>query len=200
MAPFNSTIKNTLGFGLEYLARTTIDLQKKRLYLSEATSLFEQEISKSPNDAFPYLGLSYIKKQQYYSETGGKEKRDSLFELLALLEQAREDTENSSVLEREYALVQEELGELNDAIETLKIAIGEDPGNNRVRELLVRFLYNDHKYKVAIIYAREGIKRNPTDWRLYMHLARLLEKINEQQSIIIENFDAAIRNNRGSSD
>ena len=195
--PFNPVHKNTLGMALEFTARND-DSSRRKALISEAKILFEQGVIK--NDPFAYLGLAYIKRQQYEDEKDSIKRKALLIEAISLMEQGREVTDRPDVLDREYARLKDELGERSQAIETLSDALEREPNNSRVRDLYITFLTEEKEFDKALETAHTGIKHAPTNWRLYRHVARLLMYQGSNIQSVREHYEAAIRNNRKNPD
>ena len=192
----NTALRNTLGFALESAARAEKDSTKKKAMLLEATSLFQDEVASSRSSGFGYLGLAQIRRQEYEAETNTEKRQALQLETLALLETAREELDQPEVLEREYARLKSELGSRDEAIQILRKALSRSPSNTRVRDLLVRFLIEADKLDEALGATRTGLKHAPTDWQLYRHAARILDRQNAPSNAVRENYDAAIRYNK----
>lgn len=200
LSPHNLAHRNTLGMALEFAARSEPAAGRRRALIEEAKKLFNDGLGAARSDPFAYLGLSYIKRQEYLAESNPGKRQSLLIEAISLLEQGREVTERPDVLEREYARLKDELGERREAIEALGQALKRDPANGRVRDLYVTYLTDEGRIDDALKAARTGIKHAPTSWRLFRHAARLLFRSGASTEIIREQFEAAIRNNRRNPD
>lgn len=200
LQPHNLVHSNTLGMALEFAARTETDTNRKKAMLLEATKIFQNELASARASAFAYLGLAYVMRQEYISESNNERKQEVHLEALSLLEQAREETERSEIIEREYARVKDELGDRQEAIRILKETLKRSPANTRVRDLCVRFLVENRNFSEALRLARDGLKHAPTDWRLFRHVARLLDIQGAAAAVVREQYEGAIRNNRRDAD
>jgi len=200
LKPGNWAIRNTLGFALESASRKEPESSTKKAMVMEATSLFQAEASSAQSSGFGYLGLAQVKRQEYETEKDDDKKRALQFEALALLETAREEIDRPEIVEGEYARLKGELGDRDEAIAVLRSALAANPSSARVRDLFVKFLTEAEKYDEALQVTRAGLKFAPADWRLYRHAARLLDRQNAPIGAVRENYDAAIRHNRGSID
>lgn len=194
--PKSMVQRNTLGLALEFAARTEKNERKRETLLREATRIFEEGIQTGNKDQFAYLGLAYVKRQVLERERNDVKRRALLLEAISLLEQGKELHEDSSVLEREYAKLKDELGEKKEAVKSLEEALKDNPGNSRVRDLYITFLVELDRIDEALSAARKGVKYSPTEWRLHRHIARLLIRKEAPESSVIEQYKSAIRTNR----
>ena len=151
------------------------------------------------------MGKVYVLRQRMNEETSTDRRMVLQAEILSLLESGREETGESPVLEKELAKEQEALGEVTDAIATLEGVLRRQPSNERIADLLIRFLIRQARYEEtlrgpnitkAVKVASEGIAHSPNSWRLHKHMARLQAEQNAGRDIVREHYEAAIRNNR----
>lgn len=196
----NPVFRNTLGFALEAAARNEKQIIKRRSMLSEALRIFEEAISNEPNRPYGYLGQIYVLRQHSEDEKNTDRKNLLKADILSILEVAREETDNASVIEQEYAKELSLIGHKNQALSILEKALEGQPGNERISNLLINLLLeNTHTQadiEKAKKVAKEGIKRSPNSWRLCRQMGRINALLNSQVDIVVEHYEAAIRNNR----
>jgi len=198
--PTSMAFRNTLGFALTAAARDESELTRKKAMLLEASKIFEREIESVHTSGFAYLGLAQVRRQEFESEKSPKSRQELQLETLALLETAREEANQPEVVEREYAQLRSDLGDREGAIRALSVAVSGNPKNPRIRDLLVRFLVEASELDPALDIARTGIKYAPTEWRLYRHIGRILDLQGASTKSVRENYEAAVRYNRRSTD
>jgi tetratricopeptide (TPR) repeat protein len=196
--PTNSAFANTLGLALEFEARgVEEDDLKRQALLSEASKIFEAGIEKNSADPYSYLGLFNILRQKIDREKDQDTKRELVATALSLLTDAFEETNESEMIAGELAKVRNQLGSTQDGIDIVKNALRKKPIDNRLRDLLVRFMSEERLYPAALDIAREGARLDPTSWRFQRWLARLRHRTGGEFAAIHGNYEAAIRHHRG---
>jgi tetratricopeptide (TPR) repeat protein len=194
----NRAFSNTLGFALEYSARGVEDTLKQTALLSEASKIFEEALDKNPSDPYSYLGLFNVLKQKIDRESGAA-RQELQASALSLLTEAWEETGESEKIAGELGNLRSQLGSLQDGIDIVKPALEKKPTDVRLRDLLVRFLYEKRDYGEALNVAREGSRLDPTSWRLQRWLARLRQQETGTINIAVikGNYEAALRHHKG---
>lgn len=192
----NPTLKNTLGLALELSSRSCVEELQRRALVSEATRLFEDGIKNMSTDPFGYLGMYYIKRSAIDREQDQIKKIPLEAELLSFLDDAYEQTKESDIIATLVASEKDRFGEKENAIDVLIKALESHPANTRIRDLLIR-MQIDSEPKEAMKVALDGVKLDPTSWRLFRHIARLMRILKQDGNAVAGNYEAAIRNNRG---
>ncbi len=196
LCPANIAIRNTLGLALEFASREENDPTKRSLFLNEAKRIFLDAIKKEPRDAFGYLGLHYVNLNEINTLTDDEERNKKQYEALGLLEEAKDVTANPSIVESEYAKLSQKLSGSEFAIKSLLRAIDKEPRNYRLRDVAAQFLIAAGDYSLAFRIAQEGLKHAPAEWKLFRHLARCHQEIENNSAVTTQYFESAIRNNR----
>jgi hypothetical protein len=190
------SLLNTLGLALELAARTVSDPMKRMALLTEASKLFEDGVRRAPSDAYGYLGKLYVLRQKIKQESD-QEHRDLLrIESLSLLEEAYEATDGSQIIAGLLAQQREQLGSTEEAITILKAGLKKAPADTRLRSLWIRFEMERNRNEEALQIALEGIKHDPTSWRLQLSIARLKRKLGEPAQSVKGYYEAAIRHHK----
>jgi tetratricopeptide (TPR) repeat protein len=193
----NPALQNTLGLTLEFAAREVRDPMRRRGMLAEATRLFEDGMRRDPSNPFAYIGLQAVYRQEAENERD-VEKRAALdVKILSLLENAFEETEEHPIIAGELARQKERLGDPERAIQLLQSALVSKPNDSRLRDLLIGFELQRNNRTAAIGVAREGVKFDPTSWKLQRHIARILKSEGGSVDAIRGHYDAAIRHRKG---
>jgi tetratricopeptide (TPR) repeat protein len=194
----NRAFATTLGFALEFSARSLDDSLKRKALLGEAKRIFENVLEKEPSDPYSYLGLFQILKQSI-EQAEGTEKRELQATALSLLTEAWDETNESEKIAGELAKLRKQLGTLEDGIEIAQAALTRKTSDVRLRDLLIRFLFEKKEYQQALTVARDGAKLDPTAWRLQRWLARIRQHVPGELNIsaIKGNYEAAIRHHKG---
>lgn len=195
--PTNAAFSNTLGFALEAAARNTDDTLKFQALLAEAGKLFEDGIKRDSSEPFNYLGQLNIFRQKINREKDPKAKGVLMATSLALLMEAYEETNESTMIAGELAKVRTQLGSQDEGIEIVKQAIARKPGDSRLRDLLIRFVHEGGDSPQALTIAIEGAKLDPTNWRIQRWLARLRKEGTENVNAVKGHYEAAIRHHKG---
>ena len=190
----NFTFKNTYGFVLVSLATKSKE-HKDRLIL-EADKIFSEEIRRDPEDAFGHLGKANILKLQIHDAKSSQERTVLITQLLSLLEEAYETTFEAPEIASELAEQKRISGNLDGAHTLLDRSLVENPADGRLRDALIRLQIAESDYPSALKTSAEGIKHDPTSWRLYRHIARCQRKLGFPPMGIKGNYEAAIRHNR----
>jgi Flp pilus assembly protein TadD len=192
----NPTLKNTLGLALEQSSRFCSEELQRRALVSEATRLFEDGIKNMPSDPFGYLGMYHINKTAIEREQNDVKKIQLEADMLSFLDDAYEQTKESDIIATLVASEKDRFGDKGNAIDVLTKALASYPANTRIRDLLIR-MQLELSPQEAIKIALDGVKLDPTSWRLYRHLARLMRILKQDENAIAGNYEASIRNNRG---
>lgn len=193
----NPALLNTMGLCLEFAARDVRDPMRKRGMLAEATRLFEDGMRRDPSNPYAYVGLQAVYRQEIDNERD-REKRAALeVKVLSLLEDAFEETEEHPIIAGELARQKERLGDPDTAIVLLRDALIAKPNDSRLRDLLIGFELQRGDRVAAMRVAREGVKFDPTSWKLHRHIARLLAQDDGAVEAVRGNYDAALRHRKG---
>lgn len=192
----NPSIANTLGFALEFQARSMKDSLKHQALISEASRFFEDGIRREPNDPYGYLGKYYVLKQNLDREANKETKNTLLAEIISLLDEAYEATEESDVIANVLAQQQKQLGKREEAIEVLQNALDKEPTNHRIRHRLVEYI-STYDVNKALEIAMQGAQLDATAWRLQRSVARLQQITGASITSIKGHYEAAIRHNKG---
>lgn len=80
--------------------------------------------------------------------------------------EAYEETSQSEMIAGELGKIRTQLGSHDEGIEIVKQALSRRPGDARLRDLLIRFVYDKGDVAQALTTAIEGAKLNPTNWRI----------------------------------
>jgi tetratricopeptide (TPR) repeat protein len=192
----NPSISNTLGFALEFQSRTTRDSLRHQALISEASRFFDEGIKRLPNDPFGYLGKYYVMKQLFDRESVKESKTVLLADIVSLLDEAYEATDESDVIANVWAQQQKQLGNPSEAIEILTEALDKEPTNHRIRHRLVDYVSNVD-VKKALEIAMQGAQLDATAWRIQRSVARLQQKTGAPLSSVRGHYEAAIRHNKG---
>ncbi len=190
----NFMFKTTYGFALISVAAKS-DEHRERLIL-EADKIFTTEIRRDPENPFGHLGKANIIKLQIQKNSNEEERTKLAVKLLALLEEAHESTFESPEIATELAEQRRIAGDPKDAYQLLEQALKDTPADDRLRDALVRLQMSQKDFPNALKVATEGIKHDPTSWRLYRHVARCQKILKLPLVGIKGNYEAAIRNNR----
>lgn len=199
--PQNRGFGNTLGFALEASARIERNPLRRQAMLTEASKLFDEGVINEPSGPYGYLGQVYVLRQHLRNEQSDNRKIIIRANILSVLEIAREETENSVIIEQEFAKELSSLGQTGNAISILESALEKQPTNERLANLLINLMLQDKKPSQetlprAMKIAKDGIKCNSNSWRLYRQMGRLHVLLNSHIDLITENYEASIRNNR----
>lgn len=197
--PRNPFLLNTLGLVLEFEARSTANLLKRRALITEASKIFDDEIRRDPTNPYAYIGKVFIIRQQINEELDIDNKALLKASALSFLEEAYEITQKAPMIAGELAIQRDQLGAPKDAITILRTALKKKPNDERLRDMLVR-LEIDHDPEQAIKTAEEGIKFNPNSWRMQRHVARLKRARGEPLDAVKGYYDGAIRHRKGDID
>ena len=170
----NPVFRNTYGFILIFVASKS-KKYKERL-IAEAKKIFSDDITRDPHNPFGYLGEVRILKL-YIQDSQNKEER-LIFKarLKSLLDEAYETTYESTEIASELAELQQSSGDLEGAQNILYEALKKNPADDRLRDALIKFEFKKENYPNALKIASDGIKYNPTSWRLHRHIARCQRK------------------------
>lgn len=196
----NAAFQNTLGLALEYKARLSGDPLQKRALLTEASKIFEVGVSKNPTDAYGYVGKTNVLRQALNEERD--QRRQSLIKarILAILEEALEVVDEPNVISSHLGRFEDQFGKSEEAIGTVEEALTLEPSDSRLRDLQVRLLIKKNELESAKLAAMEGIKHDPTSWRLQRHLAQLLRSAGAPIQTVQGHYEAALRHNNGDPD
>jgi tetratricopeptide (TPR) repeat protein len=197
LLPNHQVIRNTLGMALEFSARDIADVMRKATYLAEASRLFEENIQRDRHNAFGYIGLLNVIRQNIKLEHDLNRRALLEARALSLLQEAFEETDEDSMIAKELAIEEANLGDLGKAKAILNLGLKSNPRDERVRDLLVRYHIREQDWPGALKQAIEGLKQNPTSWRLHRHAARLHRHAGEPVSTVKASFETAIRHQRG---
>lgn len=187
--------QNTLGLALELAARSENGLKRQSL-LGEADKLFEEGIKRDRTNAHNYIGKLNVIKQDMDRATSKDEKEELGISALALLEDAYEATHESSMIAGELAKLKEQLGSLDKALGILRRADKKNPGDMRLKQLLIKFSVENGDKKEALKVALEAAKADPTSWRIQRSIAQLLRQDGHINSVR-GHYEAAIRHHKG---
>lgn len=188
---------NTLGFACEFSARFATSPFAKEALISEANKIFKEGIIRYPDSPFNYLGQYTIIKHRIQDEADPKKQLSLHADALALLEDAFEQTGESDRIAGPLAEEKLHFSTDSGTLDFLRKTIQNNSSNERLRDLLINKEINLGNFKDALALALEGVKYNTAAWRFYRHIARLKEVIGHSIESIIENYEAAIRNNKG---
>jgi tetratricopeptide (TPR) repeat protein len=192
----NPAFANSLGLALEFAARSAPPIQRDAL-LSEASKIFESGIRTNRFDAFSYLGQVYIQRQKLSREFDYSRRRSIQAEILSLLEEAYESTNESDVIAGELAKEKDNIGSTQEALDVLREGLTKKPTNDRLRGLLVRMQADLGKTEEALKVALEGERLDPTAWRIQRQIARLKRTLEHPNEAIKGYYEAAMRHNQG---
>jgi tetratricopeptide (TPR) repeat protein len=195
--PTNAAFQNTLGLALEFAAREEEDGLKRQSVLSEAEKLFDNSIQHDRTDPYGYIGKLNLIKQRIDRSRDKDERDENALSALSLLEDAYEATSESSMIAGELAKAKEQLGSLDDALGVLRRAAKKNPGDIRLKQLLVEFSVEKGEPEEALKFAVEAAKADPTSWRIQRSLARLRRTLNAPLESVRGHYEAAIRHNKG---
>lgn len=195
----NPGFNNTLGLALEFAARTAAPLQREAL-LADAAKIFETGLRTNRFDPFSYLGQVYILRQRLDREVDSGKRRVYQADILSLLEEAFDATNESEVIAGELAKQRQALGSVQEAIAVLRDGLAKKPSNDRLRDLLVRMESEQGHTDEALKAAIAGEKLDPTAWRMQRHIARLKHKLGHPTQAVRGYYDAALRHNQGDPD
>ena len=197
LEPHNPAFKNTLGFAFEYSSRKKDNEQRCQTMLSQASKIFDEGMQKDPSNPYPYLGKINVLQQQIQLE-GNSDRVNALnAELIALIEEAYEATNKSPILADQLALSRVKKGESQKAIEVLKTALQKKPNDSRIRDILIRLEMEQGEIQRSLEFASEGIRIDPTSWRLQKHMACILRKLGHPIKAVRGHYEAAFRHHRG---
>jgi len=197
LQPHNLAVQNTLGFALEFSARKATDELRRQALLAEASRIFDRGIQKDPGDAYSYLGRMHVLEQQIQLEKNPDQANALKAEFIALLEEAYEATSKSPLIADQLAGYRARVGEAEKAIEVLNDALQKKPDDSRIRDILIRLETERGDISRARRLASEGIKLDPTSWRLQRHLARILRKLGQPVKAVRGHYESACRHRRG---
>jgi len=192
----NPIFRNTYGFVLIFVASKS-KKYKERL-IAEAQKIFSTDIKREPNNPFGYLGEANILKLNIRDSQDKKERIILNARLKSLLEEAFEATYESGEIASGLAELQRSSGDLKGAYNILSEALKSNPTDDRLRDALIKLKIEEENYTDALKIAVDGIKQDPTSWRLHRHIARCHRKTGATYAGIKGNYEAAIRFNKGS--
>ncbi len=193
----NAAIQNTLGLALEYSARFAKEDLLRRALLSEASKLFDAGISQNPEDPYGFLGKYFIMRNDIERELDQNRRNYLEAQALSFLEHAHEVTGESDIISVKLGSQWKRLGDKNNAISILTKALDASPTNSQIRDSLIRLKISENAFGDAYSIATEGIKYDPTSWRLHRHIARLMRILSYPVEGIKGNYEAAIRHKKG---
>jgi len=194
----NPLFQNTLGFALEFAARSEdADGLKRQALLSEADKLFEDGIQRDRTDPYGYIGKLNIIRQGIERSKDHVDKEERILSALALLEDANEATQESPMIAGELAKVKESMGSLDKALELVRKVTKKNPNDIRLKQLLIKFEVEKGDPEEALKVAVEAAKADPTSWRIQRSLARLRRTLNYPLESIRGHYEAAIRHHKG---
>lgn len=193
----NPSLQNTLGLGLEFAARHTRDVLKQRGYLTEASKIFADGVRKDPTNPFAYVGQSNILKQEIERATDGTQRTLLRANAIAMLEEALENTYNSTIVAASLAEHQNAIGDMEEATKVVAAALKTKPSDSRLRGLQIDLLTKSGKHDDGLKAAQEGIKYDPTSWRLQRYAARLMKRLGLPVEGVRGHYEAALRHNKG---
>lgn len=192
--PRNGALLNTLGMAYEFASRSpSITSDQARAYLAEAKKLFEDGIRRDASNAYGYIGMAALIKRRMSEASSEADRATLRAEVISMLEDALEETDGNGMIAGELAEQRKRLGETERAEELLKAAIKNKPSDSRLRDQLVTLLKSRSDSTAALAAAREGIRIDPTAWRLHRHVARLGRETQESFDAIASAYRAAIR-------
>ncbi len=197
MEPQNAAFLSTLGFALEFSARSTSDPFRVSSMLAEASRLFNDAVQRNVRDPYGYVGQVNVLRQKVDREPDNSVKAVLRAQMLSLLEEAYEVTDGHEIIANVLAEQRQQVGETKDAINILQTALTKNPTDTRLRDLWVRYEMKAGNYEKALQIAQDGVKFDPTSWRLQQHIARLLKLRNAPVDAIKGHYVAAIRHHRG---
>jgi Flp pilus assembly protein TadD len=195
----NPAFLNTLGFALEYAARTAPPIQHDAL-LAEASKHFDAGLRLNRFDAYAYLGKAAVIRHNVDRASTLSKRRDLQAELLSLLEDAFEATKEDPLIAGELAKQRDALGSREDAISIVKDALAKKPADERLRNLWVRLERERGNVDEALKIAIEGEKHDPTAWRIQRSIAQLKRSLGHAPEAIVGYYEAALRHNQGDPD
>lgn len=195
----NPAFLNTLGFALEFAARTATPIQHDAL-LAEATKHFDAGLKLNRFDAFAYLGKAAVVRHNIDRASDPVKRRGLQAELLSLLEDAFEATGEDPLIAGELAKQRDALGSREEAIGIVKDALAKKPADERLRNLWVRMERERGRLDEALRIAIEGEKHDPTAWRIQRSIAQLKRLLEQAPEAIIGYYEAALRHNQGDPD
>ena len=191
-ATYNRSIfENSLGFALEYQSRTKTGSERKGL-IDRARKIFEKGVRDAPRNAFGYLGLNKLIRNELTKAKTGTEKSIKIAESISLLENALEQTSENSAIAGELGMMQNILGEFDQAYETVEESMKRHPNDSRIRELMIQLASKD-KPEYALSIAEAGAKLDTSNWRFQRHIARLSYRLDHSADKIIGHYAAAFR-------
>ena len=195
--PNNLALQNTLGLALEFAARSGGDPLLRQALLSEATRIFDEGIRRNPTDPYGYIGKVFIIRQLINREHESLRKTLLKADALSLLQVAYEATGESPIIVNQLAIQRNQLGTPEEAIDVLRVALERDPTNTRLRDLWIQLEIERMHLAEALKLALEGVKYDPTSWRIQRHIARLKQRSGESIDAVKGHYEAAIRHHRG---
>lgn len=197
MSNNSPTALNTLGFALELEARHSGDTLRRQALLSQASTIFESLIQRDSRNPYGYVGKASILRQ--YIQNEGKLEQKKLLQAseLSLLEEAYEMTDQHNIVASALATSRGRMGDAEDAIDIIKAGLENNPNDNRLRDLWVRYELDEDHFKEALEIAVEGAKLDPTSWRMQRHIARCKRALGDHLEAVKGHYEAAIRHNKG---
>jgi len=195
--PKHSHFQNTLGLALELAARGTEDGLKRQTILAEADKLFDDGIRRDRTNPYAYIGKLDIIRQDIDRTKNKDEKEELAAAALALLQEAYEATQESSMIAVELAKAKEQLGSLDKALGIVRRAERKNSGDMRLKELLIKFSLENGEPKEALRVASDAAKIDPTSWRIQRSIAQLLRGQGRNINSVRGHYEAAIRHHKG---
>lgn len=117
--------------------------------------------------------------------------------IVSLLEEASELTENDPVIAGQLGREWKNLGKGEEAIQLLKDVLESNRTESRVREILIYLLEKNKNFEDAYDLAADGASVDPTFWRMQRHIARLGQKLGKSVETVEGHYRAALRHNKG---
>src|SRR5205085_8033246 len=102
----------------------------------------------------------------------------------------------SQIIAGLLAQQREQIGSTDDAVTILKSALKKAPADTSLRNLWIKFEMERNRDEDALQIALEGVKHDPTSWRLQLSIARLKRKLGEPVQSVKGYYEAAIRHHK----
>lgn len=191
--PHNPSIKNTLGFALEYKARIVSDPALRAGLLRQARNVFQEVQDKDPSNSYNYLGLARVMRTEAESLQTPEERTLAQAEIIDFLECALDQVDQREILAKALAEEQRAAGDPQEALAIVEDALKTKEDDSHLRHLQVKLRQSVGDSQGAIQAALIGLRHAPNSWQLNLALARLLRGNGGNVSAIRGHYEAARR-------
>lgn len=191
--PHNLSIKNTLGFSLEYKARMASDAVVRAGFLRQARNVFEEVQDRDPSNSYNYIGLARVMRTEAESLQTPAERTLAHAEIIDFLEGVLDQVDQTEIIAKTLAEEQCAAGDPQEALAIVLDALKRKEDDNHLRHLEVKLKQSVGDLVGATQAALIGLRHDPNSWQLNLALARLLRLTGGKVAAVRGHYEAARR-------